>query len=53
MCESARSQVEHVRRSVLGRAMRLGLSPEAVVHDQQSYSEAMSRALSARRIEWK
>lgn len=44
-------EIDHVQRSILGRAMRLGVTIADVVHEQQAYEEAMRRALTAKQAE--
>jgi 4'-phosphopantetheinyl transferase EntD len=44
-------EIDHVQRSILGRAMRLGVTIADVVHEQQAYEEAMRRALAAKQAE--
>ena len=44
-------EIDHVQRSILGRAMRLGVTIADVVHEQKAYEEAMRRALAAKQAE--
>ena len=45
-------ELQHVRRCLLGRAMRLSTEPRRVVHEHQVYCEGVERALQAGRAEW-
>jgi len=46
------SKIGHVRRQLLGRAMKQRCTEKEVVHDQQVYCEGVERALQATNIEW-
>jgi len=45
-------EIGHVRRQLLGRAMKQRCTEKEVVHDQQVYCEGVERALQATNIEW-